>query len=330
MTRRRIDILLYSDCLCSEAFAVRDTLSLANQFNGLETFDIRMTSVGGRGVRAGGVKFQPEPAATAPYMLIVPGLMGASSADLIASCERLDAERAHIASAARRGTRIGAICVGAFLAATAGVLTGRRVTTAWPVADALQRWRTDLSVSREHMVLVDGPVVTTGAMTAAYDLALIMVAEEFGGDAAHRLRKFLALDGDRSDQRRYEAALAGTRQNDALVERAQRALQATLNQGYDLAKLARKCAASERTLLRRFKSVTGESPLTYRQSLVVETVKSLLETTTLPLSQIPHRVGYADEVSLRRLFRSRTGMTFRDYRRRFGLLPAHRGTNTPA
>jgi transcriptional regulator GlxA family with amidase domain len=329
MTRQRIDILLYSDCLCSEAFAVRDTLSLCDQFNAPGAFDLHVTSVGGRAVRAGGVQFQPEPASKAPSMLIVPGLMGANSASLIASCERLDAERAHIAAVARRGARIGAICVGAFLAASAGVLKGRRVTTAWPVADALHRWRADLTVSREHMVLIDGPVVTTGAMTAAYDLALALVTEVHGGAAAQRLRKFLALDGDRSDQRRYEAALAGARQSDPLVERAQRALQATLNQGYDLAKLARKCAASERTLLRRFKSVTGESPLAYRQSLVVETVKSLLETRTLALSQIPHRVGYADEVSLRRLFRTRTGMTFRDYRRRFGLLPAHRGPHMP-
>lgn len=57
---------------------------------------------------------------------------------------------------------------------------------------------------------------------------------------------------------------------------------------------------------------------------MVSAVRALLETTTLPLAQIPERVGYADDVSLRRLFRARTGLTLAAYRRRFGALPAHR------
>ena len=82
--------------------------------------------------------------------------------------------------------------------------------------------------------------------------------------------------------------------------------------------------ASPRTLLRRFRGVTGETPLMFRQRLVVEAVRGLLETTTLPLAETPPRVGYADDVSLRRVFRARTGLTLAAYRRRFGALPTHR------
>jgi transcriptional regulator GlxA family with amidase domain len=324
MTSIRIEILLYADCLCSEAFAVFDALTLANQISGILGFEQKVVSVGGRPVHAGGALISPSKASASADMLIVPGMMAKGSADLIARCGVLASERGHIAKVRRAGGRIGAICVGAFLAAASGVLKGRRVTTAWPVADALQRWRSDVEVVREHMVLTDGPVVTTGAMSAAYDLALTLVEEKSGADAALRLRKLLALDGDRTNQLRYETALSGARQSDAMIERAQRALQDTLADGFDLSSLASACATTERTLLRRFKAITGETPLAYRHRLVIDTVKALLETTTLPFSHIPARVGYADEVSLRRLFRTSTAMTFKEYRRRFGVLPSHR------
>ena len=90
-----------------------------------------------------------------------------------------------------------------------------------------------------------------------------------------------------------------------------------------LTRLARDCGTSERTLLRRFRAVTGTSPRRYRNRLVIDMVKSLLEETTLPLSHIPSRLGYADAVALRRAFKVATGMTFKEHRRRFGILPAH-------
>lgn len=325
MTAMRVEILLYDACLGSEAFAVRDTLALANQLSLAPQFDVRLVSVDGRPVAVGGVVVQPEAAGAQPDMLIVPGMVATSAAAIVAACEgRLAAERAHIAAAMAGGVRIGAVCVGAFLAAAAGGLDGRKVTTAWALAGALQRWKPELEVASEHMVLSDGAVLTAGAMTAAYDLALVLVAERCGPDAAQRLRKLFALDSDRLSQRPYGIAPPEGRQSDPLVERAQAALQRGLGGGFSLSALARDCGTSERTLLRRFRAVTGETPLAYRQGLVVEAVKGLLETTTTPLSEIPQRVGYADDVSLRRLFRRKTQMTLKEYRRRFGVLPAHR------
>lgn len=325
MARVTIEILLYEDCLGSEAFAVVDTLMLARQMGACLALEVRMVSVGGRPVMVGGTLITPAQASLGPDILIVPGMKAADSAGLIARCGLLEAETAHIAHVYRRGGRIGAICVGVFLAAAAGVLNGRRVTTAWPVAEALQQWQTGLEVARAHMVLSDGPVITTGAMSAAYDLALALVEQASGAGAALRLRKLLALDGDRTSQLRYETALAGAVQTDALVQRAQQMLLDTLADGFDLSALAARCSTTERTLLRRFKAVTGETLLAYRHRLVIDAVKALLEQTVLPFALIPARVGYADEVSLRRRFRAATAMTFRDYRRRFGVLPAHRG-----
>jgi len=321
----KVDILLFEDCLASEAFAVRDTLMLAAQMPGAPAYAVQLVAAGGRSVALAGLEVTAGSPRRWPDVLVVPGLAGRSGAGIIARCTvALGAERQLISDARDAGVRIAAVCVGAFLVAAAGGLDGRRATTAWALTATLQRWRPDLQVEEGPMVLTDGPVTTTGAMTAAYDLALALVTEVEGADAARRLRKFLALDGDRDDQRRYGRSLPEGPRGDALVERAQRVIVETLAEGLDVPALAGRCGASPRTLLRRFRAVTGETPLMFRQRLVVDAACSLLETTTLPLAEIPARVGYADDVSLRRLFRARTGLTLAAYRRRFGALPAHR------
>lgn len=320
----RAEILLFHDALASEAFVVRDTLALADAVIGARCFDVAMVSVNGRTVRCGGVEIAPARATPRPDLLVVPGLMAPDSMALIALCGDRAAERSHITRAHHRGARIACICVGAFLAAAAGILDGRRVTTAWPVADALARWRPAIHVDAAAMVLRDGPILSTGAMSAAYDLALTLIEETSGADPARRVRKLLALDDGRGSQRAYASALSGAPHTDPLIQRAQGHLQATLAQSFDMAALARASGASARTLSRRFRAVTGDTPLQYRHRLVVEAVKALLETTTVPLAHIPARVGYGDEIALRRIFKLKTGLTFKAYRNRFGALPAHR------
>ncbi len=322
----RAEILLYERALGGQAFAVRDTLWLANQVIGRPLFAPLLISVGARPVRCGEVELRPARASARPDILIVPGMEAASSAELIARAALRASEQRHIARVARRGARVGTVCVGAFLAAAAGVLRGRKVTTAWPMAGALARQWPELTVDPSAMVAADGPILTAGAMTAAYDLALALVAEATDAASSHRVRKFMALDAGRTDQRGYAtpALASGLLTADPLVDRAQRRLHERLEDGYDLEGLSRACGASSRTLLRRFRAVTGQTPQQYRAALVVEAVKALLETTALRFSEIAHRVGYADEAALRRQFKAATDMTFKAYRRRFGMLPAHR------
>ncbi len=50
---------------------------------------------------------------------------------------------------------------------------------------------------------------------------------------------------------------------DALVARAQRIMEKSLQQDFNLGELARQLAVSERTLNRRFKLAVGAAPLQY-------------------------------------------------------------------
>ena len=113
-----------------------------------------------------------------------------------------------------------------------------------------------------------------------------------------------------------------------LVARAQRWMEKSLRLGFSLAELARHLSVSERTLNWRFKLATGQAPLQYLQSLRVAVAKRLLEGRTASVEVVAARVGYHDLSTFRGLFKRETGLSPRDYQRRFARRP--HGRNAPA
>lgn len=107
--------------------------------------------------------------------------------------------------------------------------------------------------------------------------------------------------------------------NDPLIQRAQKWFQDHLTEQLRMTDLAQMLAVSERTLLRRFNMVFGQSPLTYLQSLRIDTARALLETGDLSIERIAQNVGYNDTCSFSRLFRDRVGYTPGVYRARYQL-----------
>ena len=85
------------------------------------------------------------------------------------------------------------VCSGAFLLAEAGLLDGRRATTHWSRCDELaerypgrdRRARPDLHARRD--------VFTSAGVTAGMDLALALVSDDLGRDAALTIARYLVL-----------------------------------------------------------------------------------------------------------------------------------------
>lgn len=74
---------------------------------------------------------------------------------------------------------------------------------------------------------------------------------------------------------------------------------------------------SSRTLIRRFKAATGESPLAYLQTVRIEVAKKILENSVQTISEITQQVGYEDVSSFSKMFKRRVGLSPREYRGRF-------------
>ncbi|MDQ3231138.1 MAG: helix-turn-helix transcriptional regulator, partial [Pseudobdellovibrionaceae bacterium] len=80
---------------------------------------------------------------------------------------------------------------------------------------------------------------------------------------------------------------------------------------------ARIARLSERTLTRRFKQATGDTPLAYLHRVRVESAKRELVNFNISIEEAGSRAGFADLGRFRAVFRTYMGMTPSVYRRKY-------------
>ena len=172
---RKVGFIIYPGYQ-SMAFALTAPFEIANRQAAEPIYDIRMLSKHGGPVRTSlGFQVLTEPFSAEPYDLII---VGASTED--ASPEMIEFIR-HARSHCRR---IAATCHGAFVLAEAGLLDGRRATTHWARAGELRARYPNVRVEEDRIFIADGPVWTSAGMTAGIDLALALIEEDLGLEAA--------------------------------------------------------------------------------------------------------------------------------------------------
>lgn len=110
------------------------------------------------------------------------------------------------------------------------------------------------------------------------------------------------------------AAVALQGIDDQRLSRAISYIQDNLSEDLRLEDMAQIAAMSVFHFARAFKAETGKSPLQYVITARMEAAQVLLKTTQLPVSEIAHRVGYADLSRFGRHFKTRVGTTPKAFR----------------
>jgi len=325
-----IAVLIYEHVLPSATAAIIEALSIANFHWGLAhgesapPFSFRTLSFDGNPVRAmGGISLAPDGSSEQlgrPDLIFVPAIRCDNLSVLDKSLATLSAQwggalRAHH----ERQGYIAANCSAAHLLAEAGLLDGRKATTSWFLARRFRKRYPRVQLQPELLVTKDCRIFCAAAFSACLNLCVEIIAEFIGPSAALALARVMLVDFNRMAQLPYANILNQIKPSDDLVLRAQTLLIADFANTPDLEKLAKQLHVTSRTLTRRFKKAIGETPHTFLQNARIERAKRLLETTDLTFDQIVYRVGYEDVSSFRRLFARASGVSPRDYRRRFGV-----------
>ncbi|MBW0147008.1 GlxA family transcriptional regulator [Marinobacter arenosus] len=209
-------------------------------------------------------------------------------------------------------------CTGAFLLAEAGLLDGKEATTHWGFSNQFRQRYPDVICRPEKLVTVDGDIACAGGGMAWWDLGVYLVERYAGPEVSRQLAKAFVIDAGRTSQAPYSALQAKRYHSDSTVLKLQDWLDTHFSRTVSLAELAREAGLSERSLLRRFKAATGDTPNTYLQLLRVEHVRHHLETSRRSIDEIINMAGYEDVSSFSRLFRKHTGLAPGAYRSRFG------------
>ncbi|MFV1871939.1 MAG: GlxA family transcriptional regulator [Oleiphilus sp.] len=216
-----------------------------------------------------------------------------------------------------QGADIVSNCTGAFLLAESGLLNYKKATTHWGFVDEFKRRYPLVDLQAEQMITTDGAIFCSGGGMAWFDMALYLIERYCGYDIAKASSKSYVIDMGRGSQAAYSSIPGKRYHQDERILDLQDWLDGHFNQALTIEDLASQAKLTERTLKRRFKEATGESPIQYIQHLRIEAAKKRLENSKSSVEEITHQVGYENFASFIRLFKRFTKMTPSAYRARF-------------
>ena len=280
-------------------------------------FSVELVSARGTDIRcANGLTLKTDGAldpAIRPDVLLIPSI-GSQLEEVLTSEQRL---YPILRQYHQQQVDIAANCTGVFLLAQAGILEGRQATTHWGFANTFAAAYPTVNLHSEKLHTMDENLFCAGGGMAWFDLALVLIERYAGTQVARQTAKAHVLDLPRFNQTLYAGSRRQQHHQDELIKTVQSYLADHLRQPVALPQLAAQFNLTTRTLIRRFKAATGQTPVQYIQQIRIDHARKLLETQRWTIERILSEIGYEDASSFSRLFKRQTGCSPSQYRSKF-------------
>ncbi|QGV77581.1 GlxA family transcriptional regulator [Streptomyces ficellus] len=317
MTQRPVLVVLFDGVQSLDVTGPVEVFAGASHF-AADAYPIRTASLDGAPVRTqSGLRLAADTSladAAPPHTLLVPGGEGSLEPDP----RLVDWLREH----APRARRLVSVCTGALLLAEAGLLDGRRATTHWAFCDQLARRHPGVEVDPDPIFVRDGHLATSAGVTAGIDLALALVEEDLGRDAALTIARHLVVFLRRpGNQAQFSAQLAAQTARREPLREVQRFISEHPSADLSVETLAARATLSPRHFARAFQAETGTTPGRYVERVRLEHARRLLEDTGGGVHEVARASGYGTSEAMRRAFVKTLGTPPAEYRRRFHAPP---------
>jgi AraC family transcriptional activator FtrA len=225
---------------------------------------------------------------------------------------------AAIQTAHANGARIASICSGVFVLAAAGLLDGRQATTHWLLVDKLREHFPLVNINGDVLYVDEGDVLTSAGSAAGLDLCMHIVRQDWGVRCANVVARRLLLPAQREGGQRQFVAAPVPKERGGQISVLLDRIKMELNEAWPVARMAKEAGLSGRTLARRFRDATGETPLAWLTSMRIQHATELLESTSATLSDITAASGFVTPETFRREFKRLRGISPSRYRIAFG------------
>jgi transcriptional regulator GlxA family with amidase domain len=207
-----------------------------------------------------------------------------------------------VRAVARRSGRVASVCSGTFVLAEAGLLDGRRATTHWQRTRQFLGAYPKVKLAPDQIFVRDGNIWSSAGITAGIDLALAMVADDFGDEIVQKTARQLVLYHRRSGGQSQFSSLielkAPTGRFGPLLTWAREHLAEKLT----VEDLAGRAGMSARHFTRAFITETGSTPAKAIERLRIEAARARVQSSSEAIERVAQVAGFGDPERMRRAF----------------------------
>jgi len=192
------------------------------------------------------------------------------------------------------------VCAGSVLAAHAGLLGGRRVTTHHHHLQELQAAEPSCQVVANRVFVEDAPVYSSAGVTTGIDLMLHRISAICGPALAAQVAQTMVVALRRGPQDPELSPFLNYRNHlHAVIHRVQDAVSQQPAQDWNLPRMAEVAHTSPRHLARLFIEHAGVAPLQYLRRIRLAVAQTALQSGH-NVTQAAEMAGFSSDTQLRR------------------------------
>lgn len=215
------------------------------------------------------------------------------------------------------GAEVASLCVGAFLLASTGLITGRKCATHWMAANDFRRMFPDVNLVEDKVITDEHGIYSSGGAFSYLNLVLYLIEKYAGRNIAVFMSKAFQIDIQRDSQSPFAIFKGQKEHEDETIKQVQEHIEKNIGERVTVDELATQYAISRRNLERRFKKATANSVIEYIQRVKIEAAKMSLETSADNVNEVMYKIGYSDPKAFRTTFKKITGLSPLQYRSRY-------------
>lgn len=193
---------------------------------------------------------------------------------------------------ARDGARLGAVELGCYLLARAGLLQGRPVATHWSWAPGFREQFPDIPMVDQLFTTTD-PVLTCAGGVAGIDLMLHLITEAHGeGMVAEIADQMLHQPIRPADAPQRLPLAKGQTMTDPMIAKAIALIEANIAEPMTVPRIAKSLGTSQRQLERLFQRHMGCTAVQYGALVRLQYARVLLISTPLSVREVATAAGF--------------------------------------
>lgn len=215
---------------------------------------------------------------------------------------------------AKKARRICSVCTGAYILAAADLLNGRNATTHWGWASEFAKQFPKVKFCPDQIYIRDGKVWTSAGITAGIDLALALIAEDLGEDAAKKIAQGLVVYYRRPGGQTQFSELLNMTPPDGRFSTLFNWIREHIGERLSVEVLAQHLNMSPRNFSRMFIREMGITPAKAIEKIRLEVARERIEKGSESMDIIAGNTGFGDTERMRRAFRRIYGQSPRSLR----------------